>query len=107
MRMAVGPLLGVRSSGTGLAMIWLWLFLIVTAISALALHRKWGSHVLIVLALVSTFLLGIPLVPLITSVAPVPYRPYVMTAVNAAFLFAALRLLWGSARRPRSAAQAR
>ena len=105
-RMAFAPLLGVRSSTLALLAIWLWLLLMAAAIAGLAGRRRWGVYLLIALVPVSTILHSIPLVPLVTSLAPIAYRPFVMSAVNLALLLAVPKLLRGLAASPRPAAEA-
>jgi len=106
LRMAFAPLLGIRSSTLTLVTIWLWLLLIAVAIVGLAWRRRWGAYSLVALVPVSTILHSIPLVPLVTSLAPFPYRTFAMTAVNLAVLLTVPKLLRGLAPGPRPAAQA-
>jgi hypothetical protein len=97
MRVATGPLLGIRTSPEALATAWLWMILIVATITGLALRRRWGAISLIALVPVSTVLLGLPLVPLVTRFASTSFRPYAVMAVNVVLLLAVPTLLRESA----------
>ncbi|HUF25531.1 MAG TPA: hypothetical protein VMM18_01020 [Gemmatimonadaceae bacterium] len=99
LRMAVGPLFGVRSSAELLVVVWVWLLVLLGTVAGLTFQRRWGAYLLLIFVPVSTVLLSIPLIPWITQLAPQSYRVYGMLLVNGVVLFTALLLVQGHRRR--------
>ena len=93
LRMAVGPLLGVRSVPELLVIVWVWLFVVVGTVVGLVLERRWSAYLLLIAVAVSTILLSVPLLPWITRLAPGAYRFHAMVVANMVVLFTALLLI--------------
>ena len=77
-----------------------WLMLILASIVGIRARRRWGALSLIALMPVSTVMLGVSLVPLVTSVFPVGVRPYVLMLLNVLVLVAAVVLATPPVRQP-------
>lgn len=102
LRMAIGPLLGVQSSPEVLLLSWAWNLLTAVTIAGLALGPRWSASSLLALVHFSTILLSIPLVPVMTTVAPQQYRP-IVTARGNILLLSIVPILLKSSRAPDSA----
>lgn len=84
--------------GWGLSVV--WLVLILTSIVGIRARRRWGAVSLVALMPVSTVMLGVSLVPLVTSVFPLGVRPWVMMLLNVLVLVAAIVLATPPVRQP-------